>query len=121
MRQLSVPLSTERIQSVLDFLDRELTRQRILTAPRLCLLAAVEELFFAALALRPGRGGHMRCGLEPSGAVRLSFRSRHGPILPEREQLYLPEQLSLRSEGSSYILTSSPEQAAAIPECSGFH
>ncbi|USF25904.1 hypothetical protein N510_000820 [Firmicutes bacterium ASF500] len=103
MRELYAPLSPAGIDPILDFADGELTRRGVPTACRLPMLAAAEELFFAALTL--SRSGQVRCALDsPGQSLRLSFRTELGALLPELEELYLPDRLSLRVEGGEHIL-----------------
>ena len=103
MRELFAPLSPAGIDPILDFADGELTLRGVPTACRLPMLAAAEELFFAALAL--SRHGQVRCVLDsPGRSVRLSFYTELGALLPELEGLYFPDRLSLRVEGSEHIL-----------------
>ncbi len=107
MKELFVPLSAAEVDSILDFIDRELIQQHILTAPRLCLLAAVEELFFAALVLASGQRGQVRCTLNGSSGVRISFQTERGAVVPDQEELYLPEGISLVREEFTYALAAS--------------
>lgn len=106
MKELSAPLSAEEIDPVLDFADRGLVQQHIPTAPRLCLLAAVEELFFAVLAA--GLTGQVRCMLDGSGGVRLFFQTERDALLPAREELALPEGLFFLREEATYTLAVRP-------------
>ena len=114
MKEFSVPLSAAEIDSLLDFADRELVRQHISTAPRLCLLAAVEELFFAVLA--SGQNGHVRCTPDGSGGVRLSFQAGQDPLPPIWEEPDLPKGLSFLGEGSTYTLALQPDGPALLPD-----
>lgn len=107
MKELLVPLSAAEIDPILDFADRALVQQHILTAPRLCLLAAVEELFFAVLA--SGQTGHVRCMPAGSGGIRLSFQTGRDPLLPAREEPDLPVGLSFFKEGATYTLAPGPD------------
>lgn len=114
MKELSVPLSAAEIDPILDFADRALVQQHILTAPRLCLLAAVEELLFAVLA--SGQTGQVRCMPDGSGGVRLSFQAGQDPLPPTWEEPDLPAGLSFLREGSTYILAPQPDVPALLPD-----
>lgn len=107
MKELLVPLSAAGIDPILDFADRALVHQHILTAPRLRLLAAVEELFFTVLA--SGQTGQVRCMPDGSGGVRLSFQAGRDPLPPTWEEPDLPVGLSLLKEGSTYALAPGPD------------
>lgn len=114
MKELFVPLSAAEIDPILDFADRALVQQHILTAPRLCLLAAVEELFFTALA--SGRAGHVRCTLDGSGGVRLSFQTGQDPFPPVWEEPDLPTGFSFLRNGSTYTLAPRSDVPALLPD-----
>lgn len=114
MKELRVPLSAAEIDPILDFADRALVQQHILTAPRLCLLAAVEELFFTVLA--SGQTGHVRCMTDGSGGVRLSFQTGRDPLLPAWEEPDLPVGLSFLRDGSTYTLAPGPDVPALLPD-----
>lgn len=114
MKELFVPLSAAEIDSLLDFADRALVQQHILTAPRLCLLAAVEELFFTVLT--SGQTGQVRCMLDGSGGVRLSFQTERSPLPPVWEEPDLPTGFSLLREGSTYTLVPQPDGPALLPD-----
>lgn len=112
MREHSAPLTITGVDPVLDFLDGALTRLGLHTAVRLPLLSAAEELMFAALALAKGQEGQVFCSPERPGGLRLSFRTRAGPLLPDGEGLVLPDRLSLRLEGAVYIIV--PETGSGL-------
>lgn len=114
MKELSVPLSATEIDPILDFADRALVQQHILTAPRLCLLAAVEELLFTVLA--SGQTGQVRCMPDGSSGVRLSFQAGQDPLPPTWEEPDLPAGLSFLREGSTYILAPQPDVPALLPD-----
>lgn len=112
MKEILVPLSAAELDPILDFADRALVQQHILTAPRLRLLAAVEELFFTVLAA--GLTGQVRCMPDGSGGVRLFFQTERDALLPAREELALPEGLSFLKEGATYILAPGPDSLPDI-------
>lgn len=114
MKELFVPLSAAEIDPLLDFADRALVQQHILTAPRLCLLAAVEELFFTVLA--SGQDGHVRCMLDGSGEVRLSFQTGRDPLPPTWDEPDLPAGFSFLRDGSTYTLVPRPDVPALLPD-----
>lgn len=107
MSELSVPLSLSGIDPIHEFLTEGLIRQGFSTALRLPLLAVLEELIYAALALCSGRDGQAQCVLTGPGEVRLSFHSSGEPVLPDPEELspLLNRGLSLHNQGGSYIFS----------------
>lgn len=114
MKELLVPLSVAEIDPILDFADRALVQQHILTALRLRLLAAVEELFFTALA--SGQTGHVRCALDGSGGVSLSFQTERDPFPPVWEEPDLPMGFSFFRDGTTYTLAPRPDSPALLPD-----
>lgn len=95
--ELSAPLRRERLNTLQDFLDRELSGRDCPAALRAAASAVTEELFSAALSGTSEDNGSFTCRVRRSGSISFSFFHGERPFLPDLSGLHtLPRQSPAR-------------------------
>ncbi len=86
--ELSAPLRRERLNTLQDFLDRELSGRDCPAALRASAAAMTEELFSAALSGTTEDNGSFTCRIRQSGSISFWFFHSGRPFLPDLSGLH---------------------------------